>query len=254
MLATINRLLTGAALALALTSTTLVSAGPVAAKSQVVMSELSYPIGSIVIVNNDRALYYVLGEGRAIRYPIAVGKSSELWTGRSFVADKKVDPKWIPIDGKEPVEGGDPKNPLGKRALYLDWSLLRIHGTPSRGSIGAAVSNGCVRMLNEDVLDLYDRVHHGAPVFAINSLAENGSFLTDKAGTRVYVNPEARRIAKLEEEQAKLWRERGGYDGRYASDDYYSRWGGPPSRMDYRDDRRYDSGPFGSRGFYGWWR
>jgi hypothetical protein len=189
----------------------------------------------------------MLREGRAIRYPIADGKTSELWTGRSFVSDKKVDPKWIPVDGKEPIEGGDPRNPLGRRALYLDWSLLRIHGTPSRGSIGAAVSNGCVRMLHEDVLDLYDRVHYGAPVFAINSVADNGAFLTDKAGTRVYVNPEARRIAKLEEEQAKRMRENGGFDGRYASDDYYSRWDTPRSRY----ERRYEPGP-GS--FFGWWR
>jgi hypothetical protein len=138
-----------------------------------------------LIVNTERKVYYVIGAGRAIRYGVAVGKESERWTGRTFVSDKKVDPRWIPIDGQEPVEGGDPSNPLGQRALYLDWSLLRIHGTPSRGSIGSAVSNGCIRMLNEDVIDLFDRVHVGAPVFAINSLKDAGSFKDAKVADLV---------------------------------------------------------------------
>jgi hypothetical protein len=91
-------------------------------------------------------------------------------------------------------------------------------------------------------------------VFAINSIADNGAFLADKAGTRVYVNPEARRIAKLEEEEAKRMRENGGFDGRYASDDYYSRWGGPPSR--YERYERYDRRAYGPSpgGFFGWWK
>ena len=169
------------------------------AKPEAVAVELGYAAGSVVIVNSERKVYYVTGPGQAIRYSVAVGKASELWTGRTFVSDKKVDPKWIPVDGSEPVEGGDSSNPLGKRALYLDWSLLRIHGTPSRGSIGSAVSNGCIRMLNEDVMDLFERVHTGAPVFAINSRKDGGSFKTAKVGDFVYVNPDVRREAKEDE-------------------------------------------------------
>lgn len=169
------------------------------AKPEAVSVELGYAAGSVVIVNSERKIYYVTGPGKAIRYGVAVGKASELWTGRTFVSDKKIDPRWIPIDGSDPVEGGASDNPLGHRAMYLDWSLLRIHGTPSRGSIGSAVSNGCVRMLNEDVIDLYDRVHLGAPVFAINTLADAGTFKTAKAADLIYVNPEVRLDEKGDE-------------------------------------------------------
>lgn len=167
-------------------------AAPAAAKAEVVTIDLGYPVGSVVIVNNERKLYYIIGNGRAIRYGVAVGKSDELWMGRTFVTDKKVDPRWVPIDGSDPVEGGNDENPLGKRALYLDWSLLRIHGTPSRGSIGRAVSNGCVRMLNEDVMDLFERVHLGAPVFAIASRGEAGWYRDAKVANREFANPAAR--------------------------------------------------------------
>jgi lipoprotein-anchoring transpeptidase ErfK/SrfK len=135
-----------------------------------------YPPGSIVIVNSERKLYYMLGKGRALQYPVAVGKPGELWVGRTFVSDKRVNPTWIPVDGGRRIAGGRPSNPLGKRALYLDWSLIRIHGTPSRRSIGSAVSNGCIRMFNEDVIDLYGRVHLGAPVIAVNTRREADQF------------------------------------------------------------------------------
>ncbi|MEZ5844656.1 MAG: L,D-transpeptidase [Hyphomicrobiaceae bacterium] len=151
-----------------------------------------YPKGAIVIVNKERALYLVLGDGKARRYRVAVGEEFEVWTGRTFVSAKKEDPWWYPVDGSDPVPGGDPSNPLGRRAMYLDWSLLRIHGTPSRHSIGRAVSNGCIRMLDEDVKDLYERVHLGAPVIAINSMADAGKFaeakFTGKIQEHVVVN------------------------------------------------------------------
>lgn len=147
------------------------------ARPRTVKFDLGYPAGSIIVINNERALYYVLGDGKAIRYPVAVGNRKELWTGRTFVSMKKKNPWWFPIGGGRPHRGGLPTNPLGKRALYLDWSLLRIHGTPSRGSIGSAVSNGCIRMLNEDVIHLYEKVHIGAPVIAVNRRAEAGRFL-----------------------------------------------------------------------------
>jgi hypothetical protein len=155
-----------------------------------------YAAGSIVIVNAERSLYYVTGPGEALRYRVAVGNHEQLWMGRTFVTAKIVDPRWIPVNGDDPIERGEPDNPLGKRALYLDWSLLRIHGTPSRKSIGSAVSNGCVRMLNEDVIDLFERVHVGAPVFAIKSWAEATRFDTMKVAERIHVNPEAYQAAQ----------------------------------------------------------
>jgi lipoprotein-anchoring transpeptidase ErfK/SrfK len=176
----------------AMAALSLAAASPASAKSEVVEIDLGYPAGSVVIVNGERRLYYVTGNGRAVRYGVAVGKSDELWMGRTFVVDKKVDPRWVPVDGSDPVDGGDDDNPLGKRALYLDWSLLRIHGTPSRGSIGRAVSNGCIRMLNEDVIDLFDRVHLGAPVFAISSRDEKGWYQDAKVSSREFANPDAR--------------------------------------------------------------
>lgn len=147
------------------------------ARPRTVKFDLGYPAGTIIIINRERALYYVLGDGKAIRYPVAVGNRRELWTGRTFVSMKKKNPWWFPIGGGRPYRGGLPGNPLGKRALYLDWSLLRIHGTPTRGSIGRAVSNGCIRMLNEDVIHLYKKVHIGAPVIAVNRRRDASRFL-----------------------------------------------------------------------------
>ena len=176
-------------------------------RGEAAQTNFQFPVGAIVIVNNERRLYYITAKGAAVRYRVAVGKSQELWMGRTFVAAKVVDPKWIPVNGDDPVEGGDPANPLGKRALYLDWSLLRIHGTPSRGSIGSAVSNGCIRMLNEDVLDLFDRVHYGAPVYAIRSWKDANLFETAKVAEKIYADPAAHEEAKRDLEE--LLRERG---------------------------------------------
>ncbi|HRD77129.1 MAG TPA: L,D-transpeptidase [Hyphomicrobiaceae bacterium] len=129
-----------------------------------------YPIGAIVVVNDDRRLFYVLGDGRAIRYPIAVGSEDNLWTGQSFVQSKAKDPKWIPPwEPEREVEAG-PDNPLGPRAIYLGWTLYRIHGTNSPRSIGGAASSGCFRMYNHHAKDLYERVHIGAPVYVVDSL------------------------------------------------------------------------------------
>jgi len=227
---------------------------PAAARPEAMSVALGYAPGSVVIINSERRVYYVTSETTAISYGVAIGKESELWTGRTFVSDKKVDPRWIPIDGTPPVAGGDPTNPLGQRALYLDWSLLRIHGTPSRGSIGRAVSNGCIRMLNEDVIDLYDRVHVGAPVFAINSRKDAGAFKTAKVADLVYVNPEARLYAKAQEADVAAERE---FAQRYG-------WGTFPDPYQRRDSY-YGQAPryYAPPGYYapryrsgyrdGWW-
>lgn len=149
-------------------------AGTSAAGPDVVaFPRLEYPAGSIVIVNRERQLYFVTGDGQARRYPVAIGNSDEQWVGRETVTDKKENPRWIePDDDGEGtvIEGGEPDNPLGKRALYLGRTLWRIHGTIAPHSIGKAVSNGCIRMHNADVIDLYDRVAVGAEVFVVNRL------------------------------------------------------------------------------------
>lgn len=130
-----------------------------------------YGYGTIVVKTSERRLYYALGNGKAIRYSVAVGSPRNQWFGTTWVSEKKTNPSWTPtpsMRARNPAlpthVAAGPKNPLGVRALYLGWTTLRIHGTNAPGSIGHAVSNGCIRMLNEDVVDLFERVHIGAPV------------------------------------------------------------------------------------------
>ncbi|MCE7026913.1 L,D-transpeptidase [Jiella avicenniae] len=127
--------------------------------------------GTIVIKTSERKLYLLTGNGRALRYDIAVGKPSEQWFGRSWVSMKRPRPTWTPtpdMRAKKPSlpqsVGPGPNNPLGERAMNLGWTTYRIHGTNSPRSIGSAASAGCFRMRNADVKDLYERVHVGAQV------------------------------------------------------------------------------------------
>jgi lipoprotein-anchoring transpeptidase ErfK/SrfK len=130
--------------------------------------------GSIVIVTKERRLYYVLGEGRAIRYGIGVGRPGFTWSGVRTVTEKKEWPSWTPpaqMLARRPdlprfMKGG-PDNPLGARAMYLGSTLYRIHGSNEPETIGEAVSSGCFRLTNDDVKDLYDRVKVGARVTVI---------------------------------------------------------------------------------------
>lgn len=144
------------------------------ARSEVNYSAPSGP-GSIVIDTKNRYLYYVKGKGTAIRYGIGVGRDGFRWSGQEKITRKAKWPSWTPpaemrererkAGNKIPafMPGGE-KNPLGARAMYLGNTLYRIHGTNEDWSIGRAVSSGCIRMLNEDVIDLYNRVSIGAPV------------------------------------------------------------------------------------------
>jgi lipoprotein-anchoring transpeptidase ErfK/SrfK len=135
------------------------------------------PPGTIVINAAERKLYFVLGEGIAIRYPIAVPKGGSEWSGSAAVNGKYVNPDWVPppcVKADHPelpdlIPGGSPDNPMGARAITLDRFQVAIHGTTKkmRRSIGAAASYGCIRMLNEDVIDLFDRVRVGTPVLMI---------------------------------------------------------------------------------------
>jgi lipoprotein-anchoring transpeptidase ErfK/SrfK len=131
-----------------------------------------YSPGQIIVSFGDRKLYYVHQRGAAISYPIAVPRQQSRWQGSTIVSSKRVNPSWTPTPSmrrenpKLPsyLPGGHPMNPLGVRALYLGSSLYRIHGTDAPWTIGQAVSKGCIRMYNEDVLDLYPRIPVGARV------------------------------------------------------------------------------------------
>lgn len=128
--------------------------------------------GQIIVSFGDRKLYYVTRRGEAISYPIAVPREQSRWQGVTSVSRKAVNPDWTPtatMRRENPslpsyLPGGHPMNPLGVRALYLGSSMYRIHGTDAPWTIGEAVSKGCIRMYNEDVLDLYPRISTGTRV------------------------------------------------------------------------------------------
>ncbi len=131
-----------------------------------------YSPRQIIVSFGDRKLYWIRRRGEAISYPIAVPRAQSRWSGVTSVSSKRVNPSWTPTpemrreNPKLPafVPGGHPLNPLGVRALYLGSSMYRIHGTDAPWTIGTAVSKGCIRMYNEDVLDLYPRVPVGTKV------------------------------------------------------------------------------------------
>lgn len=163
--------------ALAVFSVLMMGGGTTGFAKELVNFEGDYAPGSIIVVNSERKLYYVLGDGQAIVYPVAVGKPREQWTGQSIVTRMRENPSWSPTRSmrrKNPrlprYMPPGPKNPLGVRAIYLGWSAYRIHGTISPRSIGRAASSGCFRMLNKHVVDLYERVHIGAPVYVVNRI------------------------------------------------------------------------------------
>jgi len=130
-----------------------------------------YPPGTIVVNTSERYLYLVLGQGQALRYNIGVGKEGYSWAGVSTISSKREWPDWSPtpnIKKRQPdlpdhMKGGD-GNPLGARALYLGSTLYRIHGTNEPWKIGDAVSSGCIRLTNDDIIDLYNRAKIGATV------------------------------------------------------------------------------------------
>lgn len=164
-----------AARAAALAGSLLVATAAGAEPETVAFAEGAYAAGTIVIVNSERRLYFVEPDGTARRYPIAIGVPDEQWVGRELVTDKKENPRWIEPDDDgdgEVIKGGEPHNPLGKRALYLGRTLWRIHGTIAPHSIGKAASNGCIRMHNADVVDLYERVAVGTEVVVVNKLGD----------------------------------------------------------------------------------
>ncbi len=133
-----------------------------------------YGVGTIVISQSARKLFLVTGPLSAIAYPVAVAKHGKEWSGFARVDGKYVAPAWSPPESvkrdhpelPDVIPGGSPHNPMGARAITLDRDEVAIHGTTTamRASVGTAASYGCIRMLNEDVIDLFDRVSVGAPV------------------------------------------------------------------------------------------
>lgn len=154
-------------------------------KPELRRAEVSYPTahpaGTIVIDTPARRLYYVLGEGKAMRYGVGVGRAGLALRGAAYVGRKAEWPTWTPTANmmrRDPKNRrfaggmpGGPNNPLGARAIYLyrggNDTMFRIHGTNQPWSIGQAMSSGCVRMMNHDVIDLYERVKPGTQVVVI---------------------------------------------------------------------------------------
>ncbi len=141
---------------------------------QIVAYRTSEKPGTVIVDTPNTYLYYVLGNDRAIRYGIGVGRDGFTWSGVKTVAKKAEWPAWYPpaeMIARQPylprMTMGGPGNPLGARALYLGTSEYRIHGTNDPTTIGKNVSSGCIRLTNEDVKDLYERVQVGAKVVVL---------------------------------------------------------------------------------------
>jgi lipoprotein-anchoring transpeptidase ErfK/SrfK len=145
-----------------------------ALRRQVVAYGGNQPAGTIIIDPAHTFLYLTLGGGRALRYGIGVGREGFEWSGTEAITRKAEWPDWVPpaaMVARQPYLprwiGGGPGNPLGARALYLGHTDYRIHGTNDPSSIGKHMSSGCIRMLNEDVTDLYNRVNIGTTVVVL---------------------------------------------------------------------------------------
>ncbi len=151
---------------------TLPAAVPAYAATHDVVSFAGFAPGTIVIKTHERRLYYVLDNGRALRFPVGVGKAGMTWTGNARVEGKFVRPAWAPPDSiraenprlPEVVPGGSPHNPMGAAALTLRGGEYAIHGTNHPELIGGFVSHGCIRMYNADIRALYALVGVGTPV------------------------------------------------------------------------------------------
>ncbi len=181
---------------------------PESHRRQVVAYETDQAPGTIIINPRTKLLYYVLGKNKAIRYGIAVGKAGFEWSGEAIVAEKKPWPRWIPpkeMIARRPElakfdevgQPGGPTNPLGARAIYLtsggrDYGY-RIHGTPEWQSIGRNASSGCIRMINQDVLDLYSRVKGGEKVIVLTASGEmpKGLHIPAPVAPKVAAKPKA---------------------------------------------------------------
>jgi lipoprotein-anchoring transpeptidase ErfK/SrfK len=144
---------------------------PTAFQRQMVFFRTAEPIGTIIVHTSERFMYLVQGNNHALRYGIGVGRDGFQWAGLLKISRKSEWPDWTPppeMIERQPYlprwMAGGPGNPLGARALYLGGTVYRIHGTNQPHTIGQAVSSGCFRLVNNDVIDLYDRVPVGTKV------------------------------------------------------------------------------------------
>jgi lipoprotein-anchoring transpeptidase ErfK/SrfK len=147
---------------------------PARLRRQVVNFATREAPGTIIIDTPNTYLYYVLGNGQAVRYGIGVGRDGFTWSGTQTITKKAEWPDWTPppeMIARQPYlprqMAGGPGNPLGARAMYLGGTVYRIHGTNAPGTIGTHVSSGCIRLTNEDVSDLYSRVNVGTRVIVL---------------------------------------------------------------------------------------
>jgi len=143
-------------------------------KRQIVDYRTNESAGTVIVDTPHTYLYYVLGNGKAIRYGIGVGREGFAWSGTQTVSRKAEWPDWTPpaeMVQRQPYlprfMAGGPQNPLGARAMYLGDTIYRIHGTNAPSTIGGRVSSGCIRLVNEDVIDLYTRVNVGTKVIVL---------------------------------------------------------------------------------------
>lgn len=147
---------------------------PARLRRQVVNYATREAPGTVIIDTPHTYLYYVLGNGQAIRYGIGVGRDGFTWSGTQTITKKAEWPDWTPppeMIARQPYlpryMAGGPGNPLGARAMYLGGTIYRIHGTNAPGTIGTHVSSGCLRLINQDVIDLYSRVNVGTKVIVL---------------------------------------------------------------------------------------
>jgi lipoprotein-anchoring transpeptidase ErfK/SrfK len=165
-----RRLRTLAAIAV-LVITVMHGSAPACARELIGFGDMT-PAGTIVVRTSERRLYYVVEPGRAMRYPVGVGKAGRQWAGRTYIDGKYLHPAWSPpfeVKHDKPflpdyIPGGAPNNPMGVAAMTLNGGQYAIHGTNKPSSVGHFVSYGCIRMYNEDIVDLYGRVGIGTPV------------------------------------------------------------------------------------------
>jgi lipoprotein-anchoring transpeptidase ErfK/SrfK len=167
---------------------------PAHLRRQVVEFRTTEAAGTIIVDTPNTYLYYVLGGGKAIRYGIGVGREGFTWSGVQTIARKAEWPDWIPpakMLQRQPYlprfMAGGPGNPLGARAMYLGGTIYRIHGTNQPSTIGGQLSSGCIRMVNEDVIDLYGRVNVGAKVVVLPAERGADAYARARSGSSVSV-------------------------------------------------------------------
>jgi lipoprotein-anchoring transpeptidase ErfK/SrfK len=149
---------------------------PASSDAREIVRFSGYSEGTIVIKTNQRRLYYVIGDGKAIRYPVGVGRRGMAWQGTAYIDGKYIKPGWSAPDSIRKdyrrlptvIPGGSPNNPMGAAAMTLSGGgEYAIHGTNNPGSVGGFVSHGCIRMYNRDIMDLYRRVGFGTRVVVL---------------------------------------------------------------------------------------